>query len=144
MPNINVSLLPDGPIVNLQIGVSVPRRKALEAAGRTAPPSITVGGLINVGASSTVIDRKILRQLGINATGQVTFRSMAQGTVPEKSPQYDVSIAVGGFPQLLTEEMAVLEGGFSLPSYQAIIGRDLLRLCRVTYDGPNRTLTVLY
>jgi hypothetical protein len=144
MPNLTVSMQPDGPIINLQIGVSVPRRKALEAAGKQVPPTVTVGGLINPGASCTVIDRKLLRQLGINATGQVAFRSTAQGTVPEMSPQYDVSIAIAGFPQLLTEELPVLEGGFTVPSYQAIIGRDVLRLCRLTLDGPGRNITLQY
>lgn len=144
MPNVTVSLLPDGPIINLQVGVSQPRRQALEAMGQRVPAPITVGGLINLGASCTVIDRKLLRQLGINPTGQVVFRSTEHGMVPEKSPQYDVSIAIAGFPQLLTPELPILEGGFTLPSYQAIIGRDILKLCRVTYDGPNRTITLLY
>lgn len=144
MPTLTVSQLPDGPILNLQIGVSVPRRKSLEAAGKPVPAAITVGGLVNPGASCTVVDRKLLRQLGINATGQVVFRSTAQGTIPEKSPQYDVSIGVAGFPQLLTEQVPVLEGGFALPSYQVIIGRDVLALCRLTLDGPNRSITLLY
>lgn len=142
MAFLSVQLHADGPIMNFLVGVSEPRRQALLAAGLPVPNPARIGALIDTGASCSVVDRQILRQLGLTPSGITSFRSTEHGQIVEMSNQYDVSLALATQPQpLLTTALPVLEGTFRLPTYHMLIGRDVLGLVRFTYDGPGRSIS---
>ncbi|HMP03724.1 MAG TPA: hypothetical protein PKD86_15295 [Gemmatales bacterium] len=144
MAVLRIPLSPAGPIVPLQITVGASRRQALLKAGQPVPPPIQLAGLLHTGASMTVIDRQLLRRLGLSPTGAVKFKASAQGMSAEISNAYDVglSLVVGGSTHRLLDPLAVLEGGFSQPEFQALLGRDVLGRLRIEYDGPNRQVAV--
>jgi hypothetical protein len=143
VPFLSVQLQADGPILPFVITVTEERKSALAQAGQTVPAPVPVAGLISTGAAGTVIDRQLLRRLGLSPTGIVTFRSTQQGMAMEQSNTYDVALALGGpGGGLLFPALAVLEGSFVLPTYQAIIGRDVLARCRFSLDGPARVVSI--
>ncbi len=145
MPILSVPLTQDGPIVTVLIGVSEPRKLALEQSGQKVPKQLQIGALLNTGATGTVVDRQIIRRLGLQPRGVVNFKSTQQGMVPEMSMTYDISLSLANAPhQFITSALAVLEGSFALPTYQAILGRDVLGHLKLHYDGINRMLTVQF
>jgi hypothetical protein len=57
MPHINLQMSPgDGPLIDIFVGVSFPRRDALKAAGHVAPNPIRARALIDTGASCSCVD----------------------------------------------------------------------------------------
>jgi hypothetical protein len=93
-----------------------------------------------------VIDRQLLRRLGLSPTGVMKFKASSQGMAVELSDAYDValSLVVGATAYPLIDPLNVLEGGFSQPEFQALLGRDVLARLKVELDGPTRQFAVLF
>lgn len=129
---------PDGPIVQLVVGVSMPRMVALQAAQLPTPQPRQIFGLIDTGASCTAIDSPIIRSLGINPTGTTQILTPSTGGVPHQCDQYDVGIAIV-MQQLhfMRVTLAVIESDLSNQPIDALIGRDLLSQCMMIYNGPD-------
>jgi hypothetical protein len=64
MPVLNSQLGPEGPVVNLLVGVSEPAVAALQAANQPVPPPVSVRALIDTGASCTCIVAGVLQPQG--------------------------------------------------------------------------------
>lgn len=145
MITLRLPLSAAGPVVPLQVHVSSGRRQALLRAGQPVPPPLQLAGLLHTGASCTVIDRQLLRRLALSPTGVMKFRASSQGMAVELSDAYDValSLVVGATAYPLIDPLNVLEGGFSQPEYQALLGRDVLARLKVELDGPTRQFSVL-
>ena len=58
MPHFTRQIEPAGPLVNVQIGLSLPHVRALNVADQAVPPALFVKGLVDTGASMTGIDPK--------------------------------------------------------------------------------------
>lgn len=56
MPSINIQINHLGPVVETHIGVSMPRRAAMELANVAVPDPVMCRLLIDTGASATCID----------------------------------------------------------------------------------------
>lgn len=146
MITLRLPISPAGPVVPLQLHVSSGRRQALLRAGQAVPPPVPLAGLLHTGASCTVIDRQLLRRLGLSPTGVMKFKASPQGMAVELSDAYDValSLVVGATAYPLADPLNVLEGGFGQPEFQALIGRDVLARLKVELDGPTRQFSVLF
>jgi hypothetical protein len=145
MAVLRLPLSAAGPIVPLQLSVGSARQRALVKAGQQVPPPLPLAGLLHTGATGTVIDRQLLRRLGLSPTGAVKFKASAQGLSAEISDAYDVglSLVIGGSIHPLVEPLSVLEGSFGQPEFQAILGRDVLARLKVEIDGPSRQFSVM-
>ena len=137
MPHLSLSISPGGPIVQLRIGVSRPRAAALIAAGQGHPQPIPINGLIDTGASCTCIDSSILRQLAIPSTGIIHVHTPStQAAAPHVANVYDISLVL--VHPLMTRTwhaLPILESHLFHQGIQALIGRDILAQCVLTYDG---------
>jgi hypothetical protein len=78
MPSLMGLIEPDGPAVQLWVNVSSPRAAAMKAANQPVPTSVLVRGIIDTGASGTVIDEDIILGLGLIPTGSVHIRTPLQ------------------------------------------------------------------
>src|SRR5438105_1217206 len=94
MPILNAPLVPHGPIIDLAVGVSEPRRQYLLSIGKTVPPAIVIRALIDTGASSTHIAAPILQPLGLASKGPVPVITPSTGTTPAMFHEYDVSVTI--------------------------------------------------
>jgi predicted aspartyl protease len=130
------------------IGVSAARREALVAEKQPIPNIVQVSALIDTGASGTCIDPSILKALKLSPSGKALVNTPTTGTTPELKDQYDVSIFIPGTQQdtpLMVSNLAVIEAELlTQQNIHALIGRDVLALCLLAYNGKTRTFSLAY
>ncbi len=140
MSHFTLTLGPLGPLLIAFVGVSRERGEALQKAGQKIPEPIRVQGLVDTGASCTAIDRKVLSQLGVSPTGTTQVHTPSTGAAkPHETNQYDVLVMIPGINQqsraFITPALPVIEADLEHQGYQALIGRDILASCVLTYVG---------
>jgi hypothetical protein len=145
MPHINRPLDAEGCVLDFHVGVSSQREAALRAANQPVRPPVPIRALIDTGASATVIDESVLRQLGLAPTGTVQILTPSTRGVPITCMAYDIkagiyhpahSLVLGTFP--------VIAGDFTGQTISALIGRDVLRNCLFIYDGVALHFTIAF
>jgi hypothetical protein len=129
----------NGPILNVLIFPSAPRRAALTNAGFPVSGPVGARLLIDTGASSTMVDEGILASLGLVPTGQTSLLTPSTGTTPVSAPTYDVELVFLGHENASHkfESMPVIGGDFSAQSIDGLLGRDALEKGRLVYSGPD-------
>lgn len=129
------------------IGVSAPRQQALIAAGQAVPNPIRIRGLIDTGASGTCVDPSVLTALGLTPTGSTLCHTPSTGSQPQQKDLYDVLLAIPapkGSPfvvptlAVMTSELLAAQG------FHALIGRDVLSHCILTYNGTANFFCLAY
>ena len=71
MPSIGIQILPQGPFIQVLIGVSAPCAESLQAQGQPVPTARQMRCLIDTGATTTHIDMGIINAIGLTATGSM-------------------------------------------------------------------------
>jgi hypothetical protein len=130
---------PDGPIINVLIALSAPRRAALVAAGQEIPDPMPGRLLIDTGASMTSIDQKFVTGLALQPTGSINMHTPSTGATSVPMSSYDVELHFKGFDGAAHtfQSMAVLGCDFSGQNIDGLFGRDALALARLFYSGPD-------
>lgn len=137
-----------GPLLNVQVGVSVPRSEALQKAGKPVPNYITVRGLVDTGASCTSIDPSVVAELELSPTGDLRMVTPSTGANAVVVPQYDVALAIFGTstqqqpkfdPVLPVAEFSLQNQGFKV-----LVGRDVLAGCVFVYNGAIEHYTLCF
>lgn len=129
-PNRVPDLQKIGPIVEIVIFPSQPVFAKLKSEGRT-PPGKKVIALIDTGASGSCINDPIAKELGLIARDIVTVQTPSGSS---SQPIYDLGFAL---PSLTTTIIPIQALGADLNNqpYNALIGRDILSLCTLIYNG---------
>jgi hypothetical protein len=120
--------------------VSAARRAALLAASQTVPTNIPIRALIDTGASCTCLDPQVIQSLGVPATGSVLVNTPSTGSTPHATDQYDVALLIPpgaqGQQGLIFPTIPVIASDlFAAQGIHALIGRDILKLCVLIYNG---------
>ena len=146
MPHVTLPISASGPVVDLVIGVSLPRARALRAAKQPIPSPVKIQGLIDTGASGTCVDPACIARLGLVPTGQAIIHTPSTGDRPHPCAQYDVSIVLLHPGVTLTIPVVpVIEAALSrTQGFQALIGRDVLARCLFVYDGASETFSLAF
>ena len=112
------------------------------------PPLFQARGLVDTGASCTCIDPAIITALSLQPTGKSTVNTPTTGAQPKTVDQYDVSLiilATQGEAALYRPTVAVVEAElFLMQGFHALIGRDILSRCQLTYNGQRSFYTLAY
>ena len=134
-------------MIDIVVGVSVPRQAALQSAERPVPVPQLIRGLIDTGASVTCIDPVVFNALNLQPTGSVPVLTPSTGAVPVQQLQYDVSVIIpngSGLP-LVIPSMPVLESELLLgQGFHVLVGRDVLSRCILTYNGSANLFMLAY
>lgn len=150
MPHFTLGLDPQngGPLLTAVIGVSEPRAAALTAAAQPIPQATPIRGLVDTGASNTCVDPAILTGLGLTASGNVMCHSPTTGAAPQSKDLYDVSLRIYSDvnqPSLYFATLAVMASDlFAAQGFHALIGRDVLASCLLSYNGHLRYFTLAF
>jgi hypothetical protein len=149
MPFFTLQVTTEGPMMNALVSVSGARRAALVAAGQPVPEPVTIRALVDTGASGTCVDPSVLEALALTPTGSVLVATASTGSAPRPLDQYDVAIVVPGaspnHAPLFVENIAVLSAELlQQHGFHALIGRDILSLCLLSYDGMIGAFTLAY
>lgn len=130
------------------VGVSAPRVTALKQANQPIPNSIRIRVLVDTGASCTFIDESILStDLGLTPTGQSPV-TVANG-VTEDRDEYDVGLAI---PPASPHDTPMVFGTIRVMAtplrttqgFDALLGRDILSMCILHYNGTAGLFTLAY
>jgi hypothetical protein len=147
MPSINVSIGAAGPLINLLIGISLPRSTAMKAAGLPVPTYVHGTFLIDTGASCTCVDPYLVAPLSLVPTGSVPIQTPSTAGRPHMCNQYDASLffpnagAASGF---FIDALPVIETELRGQGIDGLIGRDVLDRCTLIYNGTAATLCLAY
>ena len=147
MPHFTITLTQQAPIVVMLVGVSAARQQALTAAGQPLPAPQNIRAMIDTGASHTCIDPMVFTALGLQPTGSTPMLTPSTGPTPIDADTYDVSILIpnGAQQGLLIPNMAVSASElFVAQGFHALIGRDILQRCVLTYNGASAIFTLAY
>lgn len=135
-----------GPVVDVIVGVSIPRLGALQAAGLPIPQQKMGKFLIDTGASCTCIDIDLMNSLGIEPTGSTSIQTPSTNGTHHTCSLYDVMIFIpcpnaNGF---LVEAIPIVETHLSSQGIDGLIGRDILDKCTLIYNGTANMFSLNY
>lgn len=137
MPSVNLQILPLGPVLDVHIGISSPRRLAMEHAKIEIPKPASCRLLIDTGASSTCVDSWIIKHLALTPSGVVNIHTpstSAENTHP--CNQYDTSLIIPHSAiNHIFQAIPVIESQFSHQGIDGLLGRDILKYCLFIYNG---------
>ncbi len=133
MPSFTTQL-PDlramGPLVDMRIGVGTPVEEALKKAGREVPEPVAAKAMIDTGATASVIQPALARQLDLQPVGIVSISTPSSERVP--CLQYVVRLF---FPNNVIVEALAIEAALKGQNIQCLIGRDVLAHGVLVYTG---------
>jgi hypothetical protein len=132
----NPALRETGPVVFILVGLSEAAESELRRARRPVPQPIRANALIDTGSGRSIIQRDLARSLGLTPIGTVEFDTPS--SVDVSASEYDVRFWLDGE---VSFESRVMEAPLPVPRVQALIGRDILALGVLTYDGPRGRFT---
>jgi predicted aspartyl protease len=134
-----------GPLIDVLVGVSQPRRQAMQSAGLPIPQQIQMRALIDTGASGTCVDPCIIKSLGLTPSGSVPIHTPSTNGVALVYSQYDISLALHHAKGTYHfHSLPVIEASLTSQGIQALIGRDVLEECLFIYDGASGSYTLAF
>jgi hypothetical protein len=146
MPKLILPLQASGPLVSLavvdiEVGVSVPRFHWLRQTGQHMPPPVRLRGVLDSGAAVTVIDAQAIRSLGLKLRGPISILTPSTGSGSFVTNEYDASLSIVFSPvnpplNLSIDSIAVVESDLSALGVGALLGVDVLAFVLFTYNGP--------
>ena len=114
--------------------------EALKRAGQPYATPVSVLGLLDTGASGTALDAQIIAQMRLLQRGTVAIHTPSTGPDLIYRDQYDATLVLGEMESPpLAATLPVIESEFASRGFFALIGRDILCRCILTYDGPAGT-----
>jgi predicted aspartyl protease len=136
-------------MLNAVVGVSNARRTALLSTQQAVPNAIPIRALVDTGASGTCIDPSVLDALGLTPTGSTQVCTPSTGTSSHTADLYDVSLFIPGAnqtqPPLTIANLPVMSAQLLVSQgFHALIGRDILARCLMTYNGVLGQFTLAY
>lgn len=127
--------------------VSQARAKALAAAGQPVPKMQVMSALVDTGASCTCVDPAIIQALGLTPTGSTLMFTPSTGAQGHLTDQYDASLKIYCTRQQVPLEIsviAVVASDLRVQGIDALIGRDVLKFCLLSYDGQSGFFTLAF
>jgi hypothetical protein len=128
-----------GPVLELQIAVGTATEEALQRAGDPVPTPVRAIGLIDTGASVSVVRRGLLSQLGMQPVGVMRINTPSSTNVT--CDEYLVRFVL---PNGIVLETTALEAPLQSQHIQCLIGRDVLAQTVLVYIGYSNQLTLSF
>lgn len=139
MPLLHGSILAEGAIVEVQLGLSLQEIRRLRKLGRPVPQPVLLKGMLDTGADVTCADPQSLANLPLPASGAIITHSPALGG-QAATLLHDSGIRLvhpSGDPRqdYVVEDLLLAEMPLGVLGYEMLVGRDVLDHCRFVYDG---------
>lgn len=143
MPRIQGRIDPDGLIIHVTLMLSEADDSDRQARGLPVPQPFYTLGLIDTGATQTVIHPQVTQVLGL--IPHSFTRLTVPGTTAFNAATYDIRLAWGHDPLLQPGfELQVLSIAPASPMVLMVIGRDALKDGALFYDGENRAFSLWF
>ena len=120
-----------------------------DTPGEPASPPLFAGpapALVDKGATHTLVDLELIRELRLPATGEMAVRSVNTGAAEEIRTTYLASLVVSlrGTTIYEADFIEVVGCDFGRGPFQAVIGFDILSKCLLFLDGPRGRFTLAH
>jgi predicted aspartyl protease len=119
-----------GPVVDMRVWIGGPVEQVLKKADSKVPPPVPVKGMIDTGATGSVIQPTIAQTLGLQPVGVVSISTPSSMNVP--CYQYVVRLIL---PNNVVVEALAIEAPLHGQQIQCLIGRDVLAHGVFVYTG---------
>lgn len=129
----------EGPVIDIIICPSQPIIQQLKKEGKQAPAFKAVA-LIDTGATSTCISPEVVEKLGL-----ISFDFQTVHTAAGQSEQFLYDIGVGlpiSQPNILSVQAPCAD--LSGQPFQVLLGRDILSMCSLFYNGTDNSFVLHY
>lgn len=147
MPHFTRQLTNGSPIILAVLSVIQARADALTAANLPVPPVQRMNALIDTGASCTCVDPAIITALGLSPTGTTQMFTPSTGAQGHTTDQYDANLKIYCTMQQAPLEIpviAVVAAELRVQGIDALIGRDVLAYCLLSYNGTSGFFTLAF
>ncbi len=114
----------------MAVWIGTPVENALKKAGSQIPGPVPVKGMIDTGATASVIQPHIASTLGLQPVGVVSISTPSSANVP--CNQYLVRLVL---PNSVVVETLAIEAPLHGQQVQCLIGRDVLAHGVLVYTG---------
>ncbi|MFO0810702.1 MAG: hypothetical protein U0746_18900 [Gemmataceae bacterium] len=149
MPTVSDAIDLSGALVRVEVGISHSWRRQYFAKGRPIPQPVSLTALIDTGAEVTCIDAlaaRPLRSAGRRAV--VPVNTPAAGGLSYQMT-YELRLTVlhpsgQSADNLVLPDLLVAELPLNALGIEVLLGRDVLALCRLDYDGQRGTFALTY
>ncbi len=146
MPHLTFPISPDGCALQILIGLHGKEMAALYAAGKPIPNPVWVRGLVDSGTDITCVAPRVMHQLGLVIAGSTSTQT-AGGSVNVNLFDVSLTITDPAKPSthtLVREHLVIMELLHALPTFEALIGMDVLAQCLLILDGPGQQFTLAF
>ena len=126
------------------VGPSHQRSRLNSHRGYPTLPSSRVVALIDTGAEGSLVDSKVIKALGLVASGSIPIGSATTGNSLIHASVYDVEIAIGSGADLRAFPLDVIEQPIGIRGHGLILGRDFLDQCDSFCYGPGGIFRLTY
>ena len=97
-----------------------------------------------------MIDTRIVEQLELSPIGTIQIHTPSTGQIPAEHRQFELCLGIPGHQPgifvTVVDTLSIIESdfsGFGAP-YRVLIGRDVLRLGLLIYNGPANLYTLAF
>lgn len=146
MPRIGAQFKSSGPLIDVWLAVSAPKRRAINAGGQEPAPAIKLQFITDTGADTSMVADQHMRSLGIATRGSRDIVTSTTEAKPTPCDTYDVELSIHTFGDAPFVEPALELLGrplFNL-SVDGMLGRDVLSRLVLTIDGPRQRYWIEY
>lgn len=126
-----------GALIEVRIGPSALLAQQLQHSGTSVPPPIAVAGLVDTGASNSVLSASLPGRLSLSPVGARPVTTIT--TIGSTAYLYQISVEL---PNLVVEFLVVPAAVHDFGGFDYLIGRDILNAGRLHYDGPGGVSTL--
>jgi predicted aspartyl protease len=134
-----IALQQRGPVIQVSVMVEENIAKTLAQQGQQVPQPKTGWALIDTGASVTCIDEQAAKDLNLPAIDVVPMASASHHQTQQNV--YPVQILIPGLRFNLQAPRAV-GAALQAQGLLVLIGRDVLQMCTLFYNGPSGQITL--
>ena len=119
-----------GPLVDMRVWVGTPVEQAIRKAGGKVPDPVAGKGMIDTGATGSVIQPTLVQQLGLQPIGVVNISTPSSESI--LCYQYSVRLI---FPNNVIVETTAIEAPLKGQQIYCLVGRDVLAHGVLVYTG---------
>jgi predicted aspartyl protease len=134
----SIALHQRGPIIQAEITIEQNAGKGLLAQGKNLPTPKSGLVLIDTGATSTCIDDQAAQDLGLPIIDVAKMTSATH--VDQQCNVYPVQITIQS--AITFNSPRTIGASLAAHGILALIGRDVLRVCNLFYNGPMGQITL--
>lgn len=135
----SIALSARGPRLQVSLGVHQAIATQLLQQGKALPQPVSGLALIDTGASTTCIDEDAAQKLQLPVTNIVTVASASHAST--RHNVYPSQIEVIGLPIAINAPNAI-GAPLAAQGLLALIGRDVLQVCTLHYNGPAGSISL--